>query len=228
MKSELSLPSHRQSIQKSIRQYSRKYASYATFHPCGYVSGRMTPLRGGHVFARYGTTVSTRPHSSITRCDAASLQCLLGDCLLVSPFPTNGDTSLPNMVGWHELLTSACTEKNNSISSLLVPALLVSLLPSLLLGPATELILSKVRLRSPTLEQVIPSNSLWKSWLTEVGIQVSPNSSRVLRKLGIDKYIERFCTEPVDLRMMRWEDGQKLVECPLKTLAHEEYGSPYW
>ena len=62
----------------------------------------------------------------------------------------------------------------------------------------------------------------------DIGIQVSPNSSRVLRKLGIAKYIEKFCTEPIDLRMMRWQNGQKLVECPLKKPAHEEYGSPYW
>ncbi len=60
------------------------------------------------------------------------------------------------------------------------------------------------------------------------GIQVSSNSSRVLRKLGVDKYIEKYCTEPVDLRMMRWQDGQMLVECPLKKPALEEYGSPYW
>ncbi|KAF2102918.1 FAD/NAD(P)-binding domain-containing protein [Rhizodiscina lignyota] len=60
------------------------------------------------------------------------------------------------------------------------------------------------------------------------GIQVSPNSSRVLRKLGVDKYIEKYCTEPVDLRMMRWENGKKLVECPLKKPSHDEYGSPYW
>lgn len=60
------------------------------------------------------------------------------------------------------------------------------------------------------------------------GIQVSPNSSRILRKLGVDRYIERYCTEPVDLKMMRWKNGQVLVECPLKKPAHEEYGSPYW
>ncbi|KAJ7849654.1 hypothetical protein B0H14DRAFT_2765217 [Mycena olivaceomarginata] len=60
------------------------------------------------------------------------------------------------------------------------------------------------------------------------GIQVSPNSSKVLRRLGVDKYIERYCTEPVDLRMMRWKDGQILVECPLKEPAHKDYGSPYW
>jgi len=46
--------------------------------------------------------------------------------------------------------------------------------------------------------------------------------------LGVDKYIERFCVEPVDLRMMRWRDGTILVECPLKGPANEEYGSPYW
>ncbi|KAK4690386.1 hypothetical protein P7C71_g6390, partial [Lecanoromycetidae sp. Uapishka_2] len=60
------------------------------------------------------------------------------------------------------------------------------------------------------------------------GIQVSPNSSRILRKLGVDKYIEKYCTEPIDLKMMRWKNGQVLVECPLKQPAHEEYGSPYW
>ncbi|RFU28497.1 hypothetical protein B7463_g7848, partial [Scytalidium lignicola] len=60
------------------------------------------------------------------------------------------------------------------------------------------------------------------------GIQVSPNSSRILRKLGVDKYIEKYCTEPVDLKMMRWQNGQVLVECPLKEPAHNEYMSPYW
>ena len=60
------------------------------------------------------------------------------------------------------------------------------------------------------------------------GIQVSSNSSKVLRRLGIDKYIEKYCTEPVDLRMMRWQGGEMLVDCPLKKPALEEYGSPYW
>ncbi|KAK9775302.1 putative Salicylate hydroxylase [Seiridium cardinale] len=60
------------------------------------------------------------------------------------------------------------------------------------------------------------------------GIQVSPNASRILRHLGIEKYVESYCTEPVDLRMMRWENGQKLVECPLKKPAREQYDSPYW
>lgn len=46
MKRALSLPSRHQSIYGSIQQYSRMYASYATFHPCGHVLGRMTPQRG--------------------------------------------------------------------------------------------------------------------------------------------------------------------------------------
>lgn len=61
-----------------------------------------------------------------------------------------------------------------------------------------------------------------------VGIQVSSNSSLILRKLGVDKYILPFTTEPVDLKMMRWQDGKVLVQCPLKKPALEEYGSPYW
>lgn len=64
--------------------------------------------------------------------------------------------------------------------------------------------------------------------LQYTGIQVTPNSSKILRKLGIDLYIEKYCTNPVDLRMMRWEDGQILVECPLKEPAENDYLSPYW
>ncbi|KAF7859570.1 hypothetical protein EAF04_008651 [Stromatinia cepivora] len=60
------------------------------------------------------------------------------------------------------------------------------------------------------------------------GIQVTPNSSKVLRRLGIDSYIEKYCTNPVGLRMMRWKDGQILIECPLKEPAKNDYMSPYW
>ncbi|RFU30476.1 hypothetical protein B7463_g5881, partial [Scytalidium lignicola] len=60
------------------------------------------------------------------------------------------------------------------------------------------------------------------------GIQVSSNSSRVLRKLGVDKYIEKYTLQPIDLRMMRWQNGQILVDCPLKEPALNRYGSPYW
>lgn len=63
---------------------------------------------------------------------------------------------------------------------------------------------------------------------TVTGIQVTPNSSRILRRLGIDKYIEKYCVRPVDLRMMRWETGDILVDVPLKEPAEKEYGSPYW
>ncbi|PSS12771.1 hypothetical protein M430DRAFT_43613 [Amorphotheca resinae ATCC 22711] len=59
-------------------------------------------------------------------------------------------------------------------------------------------------------------------------IQVSPNASRILRELGVDAYIEKYCTEPVDLRMMSWKDGTLLVSCPLKEPAEKEYESPYW
>lgn len=40
-------------------QYSRKYASYATFRPCGHVLGRMTPLRAeGRISDIWYTPVS--------------------------------------------------------------------------------------------------------------------------------------------------------------------------
>lgn len=49
-----------------------------------------------------------------------------------------------------------------------------------------------------------------------------------MRQLGIEKHILPYCTEPIDLRMMRWQDGKILVECPLKDPALGEYGSPYY
>jgi salicylate hydroxylase len=30
------------------------------------------------------------------------------------------------------------------------------------------------------------------------------------------------------LRMMRWKNGEILVDVPLKEPAEKEYGSPYW
>lgn len=60
------------------------------------------------------------------------------------------------------------------------------------------------------------------------GIQITPNSSRIMRRFGVDKYIERNAVEPIDLKMMRWENGKTLVETPLKSAADEQYGSPYW
>ncbi|KAF2096043.1 FAD/NAD(P)-binding domain-containing protein [Rhizodiscina lignyota] len=60
------------------------------------------------------------------------------------------------------------------------------------------------------------------------GIQISPNSSRVLRKLGVDKYIQKYCLEPIDLKMMSYHSGNVLVETPLKEPALQRYGSPYW
>ncbi|APA13718.1 hypothetical protein sscle_11g084880 [Sclerotinia sclerotiorum 1980 UF-70] len=60
------------------------------------------------------------------------------------------------------------------------------------------------------------------------GIQITPNASKVLRRLDIDSYIKKYCSYPVDLRMMRWKDGQVLVECPLEEPAENVYMSPYW
>lgn len=86
----------------------------------------------------------------------------------------------------------------------------------------------KLPRRYRTSEQVCKCIATYQTHLSRGGIQVTPNSSRVLRKLGIDKYIEKYCTEPIDLRMMKWRTGQILVEAPLKEPAEKEYGSPYW
>jgi salicylate hydroxylase len=66
--------------------------------------------------------------------------------------------------------------------------------------------------------------------LTEVGagIQIPPNSSRLLLKWGLGPYISGKATEPGEIRMRRWEDGSILSTTKLCPYFRERYGAPYY
>ncbi|KAF2643524.1 FAD/NAD(P)-binding domain-containing protein, partial [Massarina eburnea CBS 473.64] len=60
------------------------------------------------------------------------------------------------------------------------------------------------------------------------GIQIPPNSSRLLLKWGLGPYISPSAIEPQAIRMRRWQDGSVLSTTRLRPGFREKYGAPYY
>ena len=60
------------------------------------------------------------------------------------------------------------------------------------------------------------------------GIQISPNSSRVLHDLGIEKSLQPFVVSPEAAQIRHWRHGKTIAETRLGTQALETYGAPYY
>ena len=66
--------------------------------------------------------------------------------------------------------------------------------------------------------------------LSEVGagIQVSPNASRVLHRLGLAAELERMGVRPLAFHQRRWDDGRTLLHTRLGDVAVEAFGFPHY
>jgi salicylate hydroxylase len=64
----------------------------------------------------------------------------------------------------------------------------------------------------------------------EVGarIQVSPNASRVLHRLGLGDALARMGVRPLAWRQRRWDDGRTLLHTPLADAVVEAFGFPHY
>jgi salicylate hydroxylase len=60
------------------------------------------------------------------------------------------------------------------------------------------------------------------------GVQLGPNATRVLRRLGLGDALREAGFRPDAVRLMRWEDSTLLAEHPLAAAADQEFGSPYY
>jgi salicylate hydroxylase len=60
------------------------------------------------------------------------------------------------------------------------------------------------------------------------GVQLGPNATRVLRRLGLGDALREAGFHPGAVRLMRWEDSTPLSEQPLAAAAEREFGSPYY
>jgi salicylate hydroxylase len=60
------------------------------------------------------------------------------------------------------------------------------------------------------------------------GVQVSPNASRVLHRLGLAGELARTGVKPLALHQRRWDDGRTLQRSPLAEQVEARFGFPYY
>jgi salicylate hydroxylase len=60
------------------------------------------------------------------------------------------------------------------------------------------------------------------------GVQVSPNASRVLHRMGLADDLARTGVRPVALHQRRWQDGRTLLRTPLAESLESAFGFPYY
>ena len=60
------------------------------------------------------------------------------------------------------------------------------------------------------------------------GIQVSPNASRVLHRLGLADALARMGVRPLHFHQRRWDDGRTLLRSPLGDAVVDAFGFPHY
>ena len=60
------------------------------------------------------------------------------------------------------------------------------------------------------------------------GIQVSPNASRVLHRLGLADELARMGVRPLHFHQRRWADGLTLLRSPLGDAVVDAFGFPHY
>ena len=60
------------------------------------------------------------------------------------------------------------------------------------------------------------------------GIQISPNASRILNRLGLEEPMRRAGVRPRSIVIRRWDDGRELARQPLADACERNFGAPYY
>jgi salicylate hydroxylase len=60
------------------------------------------------------------------------------------------------------------------------------------------------------------------------GIQISPNASRIMQRLGLEEPMRRFGVRPQAVVFRRWDDGSELARQPLAEACQRDFGAPYY
>ena len=60
------------------------------------------------------------------------------------------------------------------------------------------------------------------------GIQISPNASRLLIRLGLKPALDKAGVRPAAVHQRRWDDGRTLQYAPLGTPVEATFGAPYY
>jgi salicylate hydroxylase len=60
------------------------------------------------------------------------------------------------------------------------------------------------------------------------GINIGPNASRLLHRLGLAERLGACGVKPTTFDQRRWDDGRFLVRAPLGAMVEEKFGAPYY
>jgi salicylate hydroxylase len=60
------------------------------------------------------------------------------------------------------------------------------------------------------------------------GIQVSPNASRILHRVGLAEELSRMGVRPMAFHQRRWDDGRTLLRSPLGDAVVDAFGFPHY
>ena len=60
------------------------------------------------------------------------------------------------------------------------------------------------------------------------GIQISPNASRLLVRLGLKPAMDRVGVRPMAVHQRRWDDGRTLQRAPVGAEVETTFGAPYY
>jgi salicylate hydroxylase len=60
------------------------------------------------------------------------------------------------------------------------------------------------------------------------GIQLAPNATRLLRRLGLGEHLSRVAVRPEAIEMRRWDDNSVIARTELGARCEQEYGAPYY
>jgi salicylate hydroxylase len=60
------------------------------------------------------------------------------------------------------------------------------------------------------------------------GINIGPNASRILNRLGIADELTRIGVKPLTFDQRRWDDGRVLLRSPLGEAVETTFGAPYY
>jgi len=60
------------------------------------------------------------------------------------------------------------------------------------------------------------------------GIQLAPNATRLLRRLGLGEHLSRVAVRPEAIEMRRWDDNSVIARTQLGARCEQEYGAPYY
>lgn len=89
-------------------------------------------------------------------------------------------------------------------------------------GLTTALALSRKGLDCEVFEQTAELRGIG------AGVQIAPNATRFLHRLGLAERLAEVAIQPVAVRMRRWKDNALLLEVPLGPHFESLFGAPYY